>query len=730
MSLEEAMRRHRAGDREGAEVAYRAVLAADPDRAAAWHGLGLIAAETGRLPEAERLLAEAAGRAPGSAALLVDLAKVEHGLGKRDQALALLQRAVSMAPGDPVPLLGLATLLPELGRAREGLIAAEQATALVPDSPEAWAILGSTARRAGNLARAAEAFGEGTRRFPGLARLQHNLGAVLIEAGRSAEAEAPLRAAIAAAPDFAAPYFNLGIVLLHIDRPMEAVEVYRQALVLMPNQPQALSGLAIALRAAGDTEAAIATFEQALALDPRAFSIRWAAALTLPIVHDSEAEIDAWRLRWREGVAGLGESVDLASPDGLAAAYAAVTTSTDFHLPAQGRDDRADHAAYGALVERIATAVLPEFAHPRPKRDRAAGERIRVGFASAYLHAHSITRTHGRFLTHLDPARFDVTLFHLGSRQDAVTAALRRPPARFVLASGDRRAVARGIAAADLDILLYPDIGMDPATQFLAALHLAPVQVNMGGQPVTSGLSSIDWFLTADRMEPAGAEARYTETLVRLPGLGTCYPRPDVLPEPPVLPADARGEGPVLLNAQSLFKLTPAFDGLYPRIAKAVGPCRFWFLRGPAPVAAERFRARLTRAFAAEGLQADNFVRILPPQTPAGFAGLIAAADLVLDGMPWSGNNTSMDTLFRGRALVTWPQASMRSRHAAAILEQAGLAELIADSADNFVRLAARLATDRAWRLEIEARIAENAGRLFEDPAPVEALGRWIETVA
>ncbi len=730
MSLEEAMRRHRAGDRAGAEAAYRAVTEAEPDRAAAWHGLGLTAAEDGRLQEAERHLAEAAGRAPGSPAILVDLAKVEHAMGKREDALALLQRAHAIAPQDAVPLLGLATLLAELGRVREGFIAAEQAVALQPDSADAWAILGSTARRAGNLARSVEAFGEGVRRFPQALRLQHNLGAVLIEAGRSVEAEAPLRAAIAAAPDFAAPYFNLGIVLLHTGRPEEAVEVYRRAATLMPGRPQALAGLGIALRAAGDAEAAIATFERALSIDPQNFAMRWAAALTLPAVHDGEREMAAWRRRWRDGLATIGAALDLASPAGIAAAYAAVTASTDFYLPAQGLDEREDQRAYAGLVERIAAAAMPELAAPRRRRERGPGERIRVGFASAHLHGHAITRTHGGFLTGLDPARFEVTLFHLGSRRDEVTAGLRRAPVRFVEATGDRRAAARAIAAADLDILLYPEIGMDPGIQFLAALRLAPVQVNMGGHPVTSGLSMIDWFLTPDAMEPEGGEAQYTERLARLPGLGTRYDRPALAAEPPDLPADARGEGPVFLNAQSLFKLTPAFDALYPRIARAVGPCRFWFLRGPAPVAAAAFRARLSRAFAGEGLEADNFVRILPPQTPARFAGLIDAADLMLDGLPWSGNNTGMETLGRGRALVTWPQATMRSRHSAAILARAGLPELIADSADNFVRLAVRLATDRPWRVEIEARIAENAGRLFDDPEPVRALERWIEAVA
>jgi len=730
VSLEEAMRRHRDGDRAGAEAAYRKVLEAEPGRAAAWHGLGLIAAETGRLPEAERSLVEAAGRAPGSAAILVDLAKVEHALGKRDEALALLQRAVSIAPGDAVPLLGLATLLPELGRAREGLIAAEQAAALVPDSPEAWAILGSVARMAGNLARAAEAFGEGARRAPEHARMHHNLGAVLIEAGRAPEAEAPLREAIRLAPDFAAAHFNLGMALLQTDRPAAAAAAYGDAAALMPDRPQAEAGLAVALRASGDAPAAIAAFERALARDPDYLPARFGAALTLPMVYDDEAEIEGWRARWRRGVQALDAAVDLATPAGIAAAYAAATASTNFHLAAQGRNDRDDQRAYGALLERIAAAVLPDLMLPRPRRQRAPGEKIRVGFASAHLHRHSITRTHGGFITGLDPARFEVTAFHLGQREDAVTAALRAGTARFVRAGGDRRAVARGIAAAQLDILLYPDIGMEPGGQFLAALHLAPVQANMGGHPVTSGLSAIDCFLTAEGMEPEGGERFYTETLARLPGIGSRYPRPDLAPEPPDLPADARGEGPVLLNAQSLFKLLPQFDSLYPRIAKAVGPCRFWFLQGPAPKAADLFLARMSRAFAAEGLEAAAFVRLLPPQREGRFQGLIAAADLVLDGLPWSGNNTTMDTLAAGRAVVTWPQDTMRGRHAAAILAQAGLPELVADSADGFVGLAARLTTDRAWRGEMEARIAAGRARVFEDPAPVEALGRWIEAVA
>lgn len=238
----------------------------------------------------------------------------------------------------------------------------------------------SAARRAGPATRPiGRGFRRGRAALPQAVRLQHNLGAVLIEAGRSVEAEAPLRAAIAAAPDFAAPYFNLGIVLLHTGRPEEAVEVYRRAATLMPGRPQALAGLGIALRAAGDAEAAIATFERALSIDPQNFAMRWAAALTLPAVHDGEREMAAWRRRWRDGLATIGAALDLASPAEIAAAYAAVTASTDFYLPAQGLDEREDQRAYAGLVERIAAAAMPELAAPRRRRERGPGS----GSASA-----------------------------------------------------------------------------------------------------------------------------------------------------------------------------------------------------------------------------------------------------------------------------------------------------------------------------------------------------------
>ena len=60
----------------------------------------------------------------------------------------------------------------------------------------------------------------------------------------------------------------------------------------------------------------------------------------------------------------------------------------------------------------------------------------------------------------------------------------------------------------------------------LAALRLAPVQCTTWGHPDSSGLPTMDYYLSSEVMEPPDADAHYTERLVRLPGLGIHYNAP------------------------------------------------------------------------------------------------------------------------------------------------------------------------------------------------------------
>jgi len=102
------------------------------------------------------------------------------------------------------------------------------------------------------------------------------------------------------------------------------------------------------------------------------------------------------------------------------------------------------------------------------------------------------------------------------------------------------------------------------------------------------------------------------------------------------------------------------------------------------------------------------------------------ACDAMLDTLRWSGGNTSLDAIAAGLPIVTLPGRFMRARQSAAMLEIAGASGLVAKDVGDYVEIASRLATDRAFREQSSARLLEGATRVFDDPVPVDALAAWL----
>jgi predicted O-linked N-acetylglucosamine transferase (SPINDLY family) len=114
----------------------------------------------------------------------------------------------------------------------------------------------------------------------------------------------------------------------------------------------------------------------------------------------------------------------------------------------------------------------------------------------------------------------------------------------------------------ELDVLFYPEVGMDPLTYTLAFSRLAPVQCATWGHPVTTGLPAIDYFLSSVDLETEEADGHYTEKLVRLPRLGVCYERPP-MPAPAERTSLGLPErGHLYACPQSPFKFHPDFDAI------------------------------------------------------------------------------------------------------------------------------------------------------------------------
>jgi predicted O-linked N-acetylglucosamine transferase (SPINDLY family) len=325
---------------------------------------------------------------------------------------------------------------------------------------------------------------------------------------------------------------------------------------------------------------------------------------------------------------------------------------------------------------------------------------------------------------------FEIHTYYVGQKVDHVTRHISNLSPHFHYFAGNMEAAARQIDSDDLHLLVYSDIGMAPITLQLAALRLAPIQCKGWGHPVTTGLPTIDYYLSSDLMEPENAAAYYSESLVRLPNIALCY-RPPKLPEKPKTRQALKipDHRFVYLSTQSIFKYLPQHDDIYPRIAKAVPQACFVFISNESKSATTRFRLRLKKAFACYGLDAGQFCCFSKRVKFEDFLSLNMVADVLLDSLEWSGGKTTLEALSCGLPVVTLPGRFMRGRHAYAMLRMMGLDDTIADDKDAYCAIAVRLAKEPLFLSQIKAFIAQNRSKLYHDQSFIKALESFYRSV-
>jgi predicted O-linked N-acetylglucosamine transferase (SPINDLY family) len=578
--------------------------------------------------------------------------------------------------------------------------------------------------RAGRLDRAASLYRQILARSPENSRALHGLGMVLQAMGDNAGAALLVAAAVAARPDFATAHFDLGNLHLEGGRFQEAEEHYRRALALDPHLAAVHANLGTVLEEQGQTGEAIESFEHTLALDPTHGQARWHARLALPAIYRSAEEVGAWRDRFARNLEVLiaeSDPTDLQTLRGAA-------THTNFYLQYQGLDDTALQRRYGEFLARIAAAHFPDWASPL-RCSLAPGERIRIGYASSHLLSHSATRWLMGWLTHHDRTRFEVFGYHTGAEADTATTAFATACDHF-RHFHDLEAACRAIRADRLHILVYPDIGMEPRDALMAALRLAPVQCAAWGHPVTTGLPTVDYFLSGKAMEADDGQRFYSEKLLCLPEMGLCYPRP---PLPPGRRDRAHfglaAHEVVFLSCQALYKYLPQRDWVFAAIARNLPQARCVFVVHPSDHVTAVFRDRLVRAFAAVDLDWQERCTLLPRLDYLDYLDLVAAADVYLDTFDFSGGNTALEAVTCRLPIVTCPGPSMRSRLAAAVLTVLGAEETLARDAEHYVEIAVGLGSDPARRAALARQYAEGMDCLFDNPVPVAALDAVLENL-
>ncbi|EWY40302.1 hypothetical protein N825_36940 [Skermanella stibiiresistens SB22] len=710
---------------------YRRAIAQEPDDfilhnnlAAALRRLGDLAGALVALDHADTLSPRHPTVALNRAALLSDLKRF-------GEARDVIQSVVETDPGNAAAALVLVGALQGLGALESAAAVCRRALIQVPDHAGLGLTLGNLLKRMGDRAAAADRYGKVLRSCPGDIDAMLAAAALLQEDGAAEDAAGLCHAALARAPDLAEAHLLLGNQALSAGRPAEAASRYRAALAADPAQGVAHATLGNALQELARHDEARRCFGRALTLDPMNAAARFRRCFAeLPIIYRDRSEIDRARENYTRRLTELADHYGNAPAAERFTAAGAVGGSQPFYLAYQGRDDLELQVIYGDLISGLMAERHPDLTKPLAPRRRNGG-LLRVGFVAGHIGRHSAVNVSLRgWADGFDPARVELFCYHTGSGRDDETDRFAGLSKAFRRGLGTVEAWAEAIRRDDLDALIFGDVGMDPMAARLACLRLAPVQAMSTGHPVTTGLPTMDLYLSSALMEPPDGQSHYRETLVRLPNLSYAY-RPL---DPPVVPLSRADIGlpddaPVFWCCQSLFKYLPDDDDLFVQIAARLPTALFLFIDYmPAPRVALIFRQRLTKAFARAGLEADRHCRFLPQMDHARFNAVAGLTDVFLDNPSWSGHNTALEALPHGLPIVTLPGLLMRQRHSAGILEMIGIRDTIADSRDDYVEIAARLGRDRRFRADMRHAVRQAAPKAFHDTSAVEALVSVLES--
>jgi predicted O-linked N-acetylglucosamine transferase (SPINDLY family) len=721
-----ALADHQAGRLKEAEGLYLRILKADSRHADALHFLGVLNHQLGNSDAAVQLIRKAIAQNQRAPAFHNNLGMVLFAQGKLDAAAAAYERAVALKPHYAEAHYNLGVALQAQGKLEAAAAAYERAVALEPHYAEAHTNLGIILLEQSALDAAVRCFERALTLKADHAEAHNNLGNALRQKGMWAEAIASYQNAVYHTPDYAEAHLNLGTVLIEQGKSAEAVPHLERALLHKPDLAEAHCSLGAALREQGKLEAALAAYGRALALRPDYAEARLGMAIAvIPIFADDAA-------------AGSAAAEKFMRSLDVLATWAAVNaeklgkcagSNQPFYLAYRPGDVGAALSRFGDLLCPAAAAYWQPDT-PKHGAQRLPRTRTRMLVVSGHVRQHPVWEIILRgMIEHLDRGRFEIIVYHTGVTCDAETLWARARVDRFVQGPKPVKAWLDEMSHDDPDVIFYPEVGMDSATSALAALRLAPLQIASWGHPVTTGLPTMDLFLSGELLEVSGAEQHYREKLIRLPGTGVCTRMPAQTAQPWEGPERARNARFAL--CQQPIKFDPADDVLLTRIAKEVGRCEFWLVT-PEKLhwAAVRLRDRLAGAFTAAGLDPDVYLRVTPWLPREQFAGFLDEMDIYLDCPAFSGYTTAWQAIHRGLPVITLEGRYLRQRLAAALLRQIGRQDQIALSHDGYAEIALRLATDILARPDRgEARreaIRRAAPQMDGNVSAIEAFQRTV----
>jgi len=330
---------------------------------------------------------------------------------------------------------------------------------------------------------------------------------------------------------------------------------------------------------------------------------------------------------------------------------------------------------------------IPQYSHDRKKF--SAEKKLRVGYISPDFRNHSVANFILPFLRDFDSDNFSIFCYHTG-KKDSVTEKLKRNKISWRdLGGRNEKTCARIISEDNIDILVDLSGHSQDSCLPVMACKPAPVQISAIGYTATTGLATIDYFLSDKICLPEQENsAGFTEKILRVEHCNLCY-APGVVRDMPA----AGIKAPVLENDFVTFgsfnnfaKISDDVLYVWRAILEAVPDSILVIKSKICSIESGReiVRERLNKMT----IPLDRIE--LRPYSP-DYLEQYRDIDVALDTFPYTGGLTTCEALYMGVPVVTLRGKTHGSRFGMSILSAANLPELIAKNSMDYIKKAMQL---------------------------------------
>jgi protein O-GlcNAc transferase len=739
-----------------AEQKYKIILLYKNNNANAWMNLGIIYYLTERYQEAIEALSKSLEIDPSKASLHYSFGLVLEKMSNFAQAIQAYRQAIFLDPKHTDAYNNLGNILLKIGHIQAAQDVYRQAIQENPNDFGSYQNLGNMLMVNSNWDEAIASYLQALTLKPRDSDIMNNLGLAYEAKGEKALSLGYFAYSCYRRKDYQEAvnffeellkneqgvepkdYIYLGKCWQELNQKEATLGILQEGIRRYPEVRDFYYEMITIFQESGRTEEALDCAAAASMLHPEDLYLYIIKQLLLPAFYENHKQIGLSRQRFIEGLQTVTQTIKLDTPEARQNALYATSINTNFYLSYQGDNDRDLLEMYGQFIHKIMAANYPAWvtSMPMPKVENKG--KIRIGYLSDAMGNASASKWILGWMQNCNKDKFEIYCYNTGSNIDVgATTQKIRLTSDFYYYIPDRLEVAcQQIFKDQLHILVFLAIGMWAPTTQLASLRLAPIQCTTWGHPVTSGLPTIDYFLSGDLLEPEKAEEHYTEKLVRLPNLGISYPKP-FIPEATKTRSgfQLRQDAIIYLSCQATFKYLPEHDYLFAEIARRVPQAQFVFvLRAKifddsSSNLETKFCQRLHKAFAGVNLNSEDYCVFLPDQNWESYTSLLLNSDVFLDTLSFSGGHTTFDAVACNLPIVTCAGELMRGRQSYGILKMLGVTDTIAQNEAEYIEIAVKLGLDPQWRGDISQRMSQRHADLYEDKTCVKALEQFYEQV-